>query len=222
MSAFLTVTRRYSLLRGLTSSSCGGKKVLLMLFRQKKPFMLLFVHILRHFWCSVIILVTVSSNLSNFGKKISPAKKNKNKKNYIQNLKNSHKKHNTSKKSPNKLSTKKTMYTQQNKKMSKLKKKFHRKKEEQNAILLVLPFEEICLWPALPVSESKRGGGTGEGKWKFLVSNIEVLSYHYTEVLRQQYPILCITKYCRSLQKSLFQNPGGCSQYERQMYTGWI
>ena len=101
--------------------------------------MLLFVHILRHFWCSVIILVTVSSNLSNFGKKISPAKKNKNKKKlYPKSQKFPQKTQYIQKKSKQIKYKKKTMYTQ-------TKKKFHRKKEEQNAILLVLPFEEICL-----------------------------------------------------------------------------
>ena len=67
----LMYTRRYSPLRGLTSSSCGGfwpSTKAFFAHRAKKDLYTLCVLTLGHFWCSVIISVTFSSNLSNFEK----------------------------------------------------------------------------------------------------------------------------------------------------------
>ena len=65
-------TRRYSPLRGLTSSSCGGLRPTAEAFFAlwaKKGLCMLFSLILGHFWCSVATSVTLSSNLRNFEKK---------------------------------------------------------------------------------------------------------------------------------------------------------
>ena len=64
-------TRRYSpLCEPTTCSSCGGLRpsaqAFFPPFRQKKDFLLMFWPILGHFWCSLVTLVTVRSNLSNF------------------------------------------------------------------------------------------------------------------------------------------------------------
>ena len=81
-----------------TSSSCGGLRPLAQTFMavgQKTEFIMLFWPILGYFWCSVVPLVTFSSNFSNF------KKNNKSKKFYFyffyiyflyQNLKKSKKK----------------------------------------------------------------------------------------------------------------------------------
>ena len=64
-------TKRYSPLRGLTSSSCGGLQPLAKAFfplRAKTEFFTPFVLILSNFWCSVMTSIIFSSNLSNFEK----------------------------------------------------------------------------------------------------------------------------------------------------------
>ena len=66
-------TRRYSQLRGPTSSSCGGLRPWLFLpFGQKIDLIMLFWPNFGNFWCSVVTIVTFSSNLSNFETKKSP------------------------------------------------------------------------------------------------------------------------------------------------------
>ena len=61
------LTRRYSPLRGLTSTSCGGLWPSAEgFFWAKKELLTLFVLMLGHFWCSVVTSVMFSSNLSNF------------------------------------------------------------------------------------------------------------------------------------------------------------
>ena len=88
-------TRRYSLLRGLTSSSCKGLRPPAEAFfalRAKKELYMLFWLTLGHFWCSVVTSVTFSSNLSNFEKiqKIQEKSKkiHKNSNKYKNNTKN--------------------------------------------------------------------------------------------------------------------------------------
>ena len=59
-------TRRYSPLRGLTSSSCGGLRPSAEAFfalRAKKELIILFWPIFGNFWCPVVTVVTFSSNL---------------------------------------------------------------------------------------------------------------------------------------------------------------
>ena len=60
----LLITRRYGLLRVPTSSSCGG---FCLRPGQKKSLWCCFSPLGR-FWCSVVSLVTLRSNLSNFEK----------------------------------------------------------------------------------------------------------------------------------------------------------
>ena len=63
--SYINTTRKYSPLRGLSSSSCGGLwPGLFWPFGQKRLIML-FWPILGHFWCSVVTLGTFSSNLNN-------------------------------------------------------------------------------------------------------------------------------------------------------------
>ena len=94
MVAFIQ-TRRYSPLRGLTCSSCGGLRPPAEAFfalRAKKGLFMLFLPNLGHFWCSVVTSVTFSSNFSNFEKsKKNPQKSKsfKKPKKSIKNLKKS-------------------------------------------------------------------------------------------------------------------------------------
>ena len=68
-SLSVQIARRYGHLRGLTSSSCGGlwpsTEAFLAVWAKKELFTL-FVHILDHFWCSVVTCVMFFSNLNNF------------------------------------------------------------------------------------------------------------------------------------------------------------
>ena len=79
LTLFLLInTRRYSPLRGLSSSSCGGLRPTAEAFyalRAKKELFMLFWLTLGHFWCSVVTSVTFSSNLSNFEKNSKNPKK---------------------------------------------------------------------------------------------------------------------------------------------------
>ena len=62
------IAKRYSPLRGLTSSSCGGLRPSAEAFfalRAKKELIILFWPIFGIFWSPVITLVTFSSNISN-------------------------------------------------------------------------------------------------------------------------------------------------------------
>ena len=59
-------TRRYGLLRGPTSSSCGGLWPSAEAFFALRARKELFWPIFGIFWCPVVTLVTFSSNLSNF------------------------------------------------------------------------------------------------------------------------------------------------------------
>ena len=61
------ITKRYSHLRGPTCSSCaeGFGQGLFLPFGEKK-LIILYWPILGHFWCPVVTLVIISSNLSNF------------------------------------------------------------------------------------------------------------------------------------------------------------
>ena len=61
-------TRRYSPLRGLTYSSCGGlwpTAEAFLALRAKNGTFMLFLLLLGHFWGSVVTSVTFSSNLCN-------------------------------------------------------------------------------------------------------------------------------------------------------------
>ena len=66
------VTRRYGPICGPTSSSCGrlqpSAKAFSCTSSNKKNFVFCFDLVVDHFWCSVVTLVTFSSNLSNFQK----------------------------------------------------------------------------------------------------------------------------------------------------------
>ena len=65
-------TRRYGPLHGPTSSSCGGLHPSAEAFfalRATKELFMLFWPIFGNFWCSVVTMVTFSSNLSNNNKK---------------------------------------------------------------------------------------------------------------------------------------------------------
>ena len=66
---YIGETRRYSPLRGFSSSSCGVLRPRLFLPGPKKSFFMRIYLIFGHFWWSVVTSVSFSSNLSNFGKK---------------------------------------------------------------------------------------------------------------------------------------------------------
>ena len=76
----LILTRRYSPLRGLTSSSCGGLRPSAEAFfalRAKRELIMLFWPIFGNFWCPVVTLITFSSNISNFERNHKKNKKSK-------------------------------------------------------------------------------------------------------------------------------------------------
>ena len=74
-----TMTRRYGPLHGPTSSSCGGlrplAKVFVALPAGKKRAYFAVLPIFGHFWCSLVTLITFSSNLSTFEKNPKSTKK---------------------------------------------------------------------------------------------------------------------------------------------------
>ena len=77
--SLIPVTKRYSPLRGLTSSSSGGLRPSAEAFfalRAKKELIMLFWTIFGNFWCPVVTLVTFSSNISNFEINTKKTKKN--------------------------------------------------------------------------------------------------------------------------------------------------
>ena len=82
LKRFNEPTRRYSPLRGPTSSSCGGLRPrAFFALRAKKELSMLFWPIFGNFLCPVVTLVTFSSYLSNFERNCKKTKKSKNFKN---------------------------------------------------------------------------------------------------------------------------------------------
>ena len=78
MVMYLVMTRRYSSLGGLSSSSCGGLLALaeaFLPFGQKKGLICCFTLFQVIFGCSVVTSVTLSNKLSSFEKKSKKSKK---------------------------------------------------------------------------------------------------------------------------------------------------
>ena len=139
----LIITRRYSPLRGLTSSSCGGLRPSAEAFfalLAKKELIILFWPIFGIFWSPVITLVTFSSNISNNNKKKSKKfQKNSNNFKKIPNFKKRPKNPKNLKKNPKnkKKNSKKRLKNplKKNPKISKNLKKFQK-----------ITFFSICLF----------------------------------------------------------------------------
>ena len=77
-SLVFTSTRRYGPLRGPTSSSCGElwpSAEAFLALRARKELFMLFCTFFGDFWCSVVTVVTFSSNLNNFERNQKKTKK---------------------------------------------------------------------------------------------------------------------------------------------------
>ena len=137
-------TRRYGPLHGPTSSSCGGLHPSAEAFfalRATKELFMLFWPIFGNFWCSVVTMVTFSSNISNNNKKniqkISKIflKISKNPK--IQKTSQKSKNPKNPKKTPkNPKKIQKSIKTKKNQKMSKMVKKSENLKKSQKFTFL--------------------------------------------------------------------------------------
>ena len=80
LKTILVNTRRYGPLRGPTSSSCGGLWPSAEAFFALHAVIMLFWPIFGNFWCPVVTLVTLSSNICIFERNHKNPKKNKKRK----------------------------------------------------------------------------------------------------------------------------------------------